>query len=64
MARKDEDRFRTLLQAAHTILKKINTREYIGDPMAAEANYDGAMCDALCLLDDIEIALELDDCNG
>jgi hypothetical protein len=56
-----EDRKITLLKACRDLLKKQNDSPYVLNLLSETVFYDEADCDGNCLLDDIEIELELED---
>lgn len=51
---KDEQRYITLLRAAHTLLKKQYDASCVLNLLAETVFYDEAECDGNCLLNDIE----------
>lgn len=54
-----EDRKITLLKACKELLEKQNNSSYVLDLLSETVYYDEADCDGHCLLDDIEVELEL-----
>jgi len=49
-----------LLKAAYDILKQCEQANYTKSPLETSAFYDDAWCDGYCLMEDIEIELEID----
>lgn len=56
-----EDRKVTLLKACRDLLKKQEKSNYVLDLLSETIHYDDADCDGYCLLEDIEIELEIED---
>jgi hypothetical protein len=56
-----EDRKITLLKACRDLLKKQENSSYVLDLLSETVFYDEAECDGNCLLEDIEIELELEE---
>ena len=50
-----------LLEACYDMLKKQKQAGYVISPFETTVFYDGADCDGLCLMEDIELELGLDD---
>lgn len=55
----DADRNKVLLMAAYQMLKKCEQSSHVQSVLEVTADYDGTVCDGYCLMEDIEIALEL-----
>ena len=54
-----EDRKITLLKACRDLLKKQNDSSYVLNLLSEAVFYDDVDCDGYCLLEDIEIELEM-----
>jgi len=54
-----EDRKITLLKACRDLLKKQNDSSYVLNLLSETVFYDDVDCDGYCLLEDIEIELEM-----
>lgn len=54
-----EDRKITLLKACRDLLRKQKYSSYVLDMLSETVFYDEADCDGYCLLEDIEIELEM-----
>lgn len=55
-----EDRKTILLKACYNMLMKQRDSSYVISPFETTVFYDGADCDGYCLMDDIEVELDLD----
>jgi hypothetical protein len=55
----EEDRKTILLRAAYDLLKKQDESPYVMNLLMQTAEYDETDCDGFCLMNDIEIELEL-----
>lgn len=54
-------RYEELLRAVLEMMEKQRDGKFIRDPLYVEVQYDGAICDGYCLMDDIEIAIASED---
>ena len=54
-----EDRKITLLKACRDLLRKQNDSSYVLNLLSETVFYDDVDCDGYCLLEDIEIELEM-----
>jgi len=54
-----EDRKITLLKACRDLLRKQNDSSYVLNLLSEAVFYDDVDCDGYCLLEDIEIELEM-----
>jgi len=54
-----EDRKITLLKACRDLLRKQNDSSYVLNLLSETVFYDNVDCDGYCLLEDIEIELEM-----
>ena len=50
-----------LLRAAHALMKQIEVSPQHQDALALLVWYDSASCDGLCLIDDIESHLDMEE---
>jgi len=57
-----EDRKVTLLKAAYDLLLECNRGPYVKNALSTTVQYDDAMCDGYCLMEDIatELGLKFD----